>query len=476
MGTPIARRLLRRRRARASPTSARVRPHYPSGGLEALIFFLVLAACVFACWRDVARRAHVRLLMPAWHRPSSSSARASRGAPRPPRCATRGSTGGSSSSAPRTSCPTSGRRCRRATCEGETPREKLLVRPEAFWAEHERRARCSARPAARIDPAAREVELADGRRLAYDKLLVATGGRNRRLPVPGRRASRRARPADDRRLRADPARPPATAGALSSSAWASSAPRWRRPSGSSGSTWSAVEPFASRSSARSGRRSAGRSPSSTASTASWRCYGEGVDAFEGDARVERVVTSSGGRRIECDLAVVGVGIEPAVDVVAGSGVEVDNGILVDELCRTNVEGIFAAGDVANHLHPLFGRRIRVEHWRNAIEHGAAAARSMLGKGVPYAEVHWFWSDQYDANIQYAGHHRAWDELVVRGSSLTSAVRRLLPRRRARRRCRRRRLRPRPATAQALIRARSRSSLRSCATPRSTCGRSCRPSR
>jgi 3-phenylpropionate/trans-cinnamate dioxygenase ferredoxin reductase subunit len=96
-------------------------------------------------------------------------------------------------------------------------------------------------------------------------------------------------------------------------------------------------------------------------------------------------------------------------------VALDNGILVDELCRTSVDGIYAAGDVANHVHPLFGRRIRVEHWRNAIEHGAAAARSMLGKGEPYAEVHWFWSDQYDANIQYAGHHVEWDELVVRGS-------------------------------------------------------------
>ncbi len=59
--------------------------------------------------------------------------------------------------------------------------------------------------------------------------------------------------------------------------------------------------------------------------------------------------------------------------------------------------------------------MRVEHWRNAIEQGAAAARSLLGKGVPYAEVHWFWSDQYDANIQYTGHHTGWDELVVRGS-------------------------------------------------------------
>jgi 3-phenylpropionate/trans-cinnamate dioxygenase ferredoxin reductase subunit len=142
--------------------------------------------------------------------------------------------------------------------------------------------------------------------------------------------------------------------------------------------------------------------------------GEGVQAFEGAGRLERVVTSAG-RVLECDFAVVGLGIEPAVELAEGTAVDVDNGIVVDEYCRASVQGIYAAGDVANHFHPLFGRRIRVEHWLNAIDHGAAAARSMLGKGQPYAEVPWFWSDQYDANLQYAGHHTGWDELVVRGS-------------------------------------------------------------
>jgi 3-phenylpropionate/trans-cinnamate dioxygenase ferredoxin reductase subunit len=77
--------------------------------------------------------------------------------------------------------------------------------------------------------------------------------------------------------------------------------------------------------------------------------------------------------------------------------------------------VYAAGDVAEHFHPIFRERVRVEHWLNAIEQGAAAARNMLGTGEPYAKLHWFWSDQYDANLQYAGHHREWDELVVRGS-------------------------------------------------------------
>ena len=95
--------------------------------------------------------------------------------------------------------------------------------------------------------------------------------------------------------------------------------------------------------------------------------------------------------------------------------EVDNGILVDELCRTNVQGIYACGDVANHFHRVFGRRIRVEHWQNARRQGRAAALSMLGKEEPYDDVHWFWSDQFDVNLQYAGHHTERDDLVVRGS-------------------------------------------------------------
>jgi 3-phenylpropionate/trans-cinnamate dioxygenase ferredoxin reductase component len=139
-----------------------------------------------------------------------------------------------------------------------------------------------------------------------------------------------------------------------------------------------------------------------------------VTGFEGQGRLERVVTRSG-RRIDCDFAVVGVGVEPALDFLSGSGIDLDNGILVDEYCRTNIDGIYAAGDVANHFHPVLRQRLRVEHWQNAMQQGAAAARSMLGRGQPYEPVHWFWSDQYDLNLQYAGYHRQAEQIVVRGS-------------------------------------------------------------
>jgi 3-phenylpropionate/trans-cinnamate dioxygenase ferredoxin reductase subunit len=113
--------------------------------------------------------------------------------------------------------------------------------------------------------------------------------------------------------------------------------------------------------------------------------------------------------------VVGLGVEPVTDLLADTGAGIDNGVVVDEYCRTGVDGIYAAGDVANHYHPVFGRRIRVEHWQNALKQGPAAARNMLEKGEPYEEVPWFWSDQYEYNLQYAGFHTEWDELVVRGS-------------------------------------------------------------
>jgi 3-phenylpropionate/trans-cinnamate dioxygenase ferredoxin reductase subunit len=141
--------------------------------------------------------------------------------------------------------------------------------------------------------------------------------------------------------------------------------------------------------------------------------GHQIAAFEGSGRVEAAVTADG-VRVPCDFAVAGVGIEPAPPAFSGPSVEQANGILVDELCRTSAPDVYAAGDVANHLHPLFGR-VRVEHYNNAEKHGAAAARSMLGSTRPYDYVHSFWSDQYDHKLEYVGHVTKWDDFVVRGS-------------------------------------------------------------
>jgi 3-phenylpropionate/trans-cinnamate dioxygenase ferredoxin reductase subunit len=103
------------------------------------------------------------------------------------------------------------------------------------------------------------------------------------------------------------------------------------------------------------------------------------------------------------------------DIIAGSNVELENGILVDEFCRTNVEGVFAAGDVTNHFHPILNQRMRLEHWHNALNQGPVAARNMMGLTSVHDGIPWFWSDQYDYNLQYAGFAPAYDDFVVRGS-------------------------------------------------------------
>jgi len=143
--------------------------------------------------------------------------------------------------------------------------------------------------------------------------------------------------------------------------------------------------------------------------------GTGVEAIEGAGRVERV-RASDGTMLEADAVLIGVGVAPRTGLAEGV-LDVDDGILVDAGLRTSVEGVFAAGDVANHDHPLLGR-LRVEHWANALEQGPAAARAMLGQEVSYDRVPYFFSDQYDVGMEYAGHSRPDDEVVFRGDPAT----------------------------------------------------------
>jgi 3-phenylpropionate/trans-cinnamate dioxygenase ferredoxin reductase component len=140
---------------------------------------------------------------------------------------------------------------------------------------------------------------------------------------------------------------------------------------------------------------------------------DSVEALEGSGRVERVRTRKG-RVLECDMLVAGIGVLPNTELLAAAGAAVDNGVLVDARCRTSLPDVFAAGDVTNHLHPIFGR-LRVEHWNNGYQQGRAAARSLLGSEQPYDYVHSFWSNQYAHSIQYVGFARTWDRLVFRGS-------------------------------------------------------------
>ena len=137
--------------------------------------------------------------------------------------------------------------------------------------------------------------------------------------------------------------------------------------------------------------------------------GEGVEEITADG-----VIGTSGKAYPADLVVVGVGIEPNVELAANAGVSCENGVVVDEFCRTSAANVFAAGDVANRPDEFSGSRIRAEHFQNAQNQGVAAARNMLGHGEPFREVPWFWSDQYEVNLQTLGHPSASHDRVTRG--------------------------------------------------------------
>jgi 3-phenylpropionate/trans-cinnamate dioxygenase ferredoxin reductase subunit len=263
-----------------------------------------------------------------------------------------------------------------------------------------------------VDPAAHTLALDSGQQLEYQKLLLATGGRNRRLRIPGAQlpgiyylrsvaecdaikheavAGRRATVVGMGFIGCEVAASLTQLGVQVTAVFPGTNPLERVLGEQIGALIGAMH-----------RANGVR-----------LLTGGKVAAFEGAERLESVVLADG-ERVACDFAVVGVGIDPDVSAVASSSIAQDNGILVDERCRSSAADIYAAGDVANHLHPVLGR-IRVEHYNSATHHGAAAARSMLGSAAPFDYIHNFWSDQYEHTLQYAGHATNWDDFVVRGS-------------------------------------------------------------
>jgi len=149
-----------------------------------------------------------------------------------------------------------------------------------------------------------------------------------------------------------------------------------------------------------------------------RC-GVSVASIEGGERVERVHLSDGSE-VDADVVVVGIGVSPVTDWLEGSGVVCDDGVVCDETCQTSLPGVVAAGDVARWHNPLFEETMRVEHWSNAVEMGRAAAERLLagdGQAQPFGPVPFFWSDQYDLKIQFAGRTTGADESRIAHGSL-----------------------------------------------------------
>jgi len=298
----------------------------------------------------------------------------------------------------------------KAYLRGEGRLEDQLVNPPGIYAEKSIQLRLGTRAMA-IDAKKKYVEVEDGERIPYDRLLVATGGRNRPVSIPGAELNgvlqlRTVEESDQIRARAQRGRRAVVVGLgfIGSEVAASlcqlgvevtalapeQAPLAQVLGGEVGDVLAAIH------------REKGVE----------LVLGDSVAAFEGSGRVERVRATSG-RLIECDFVVAGIGIVPNTELLAAAGARVDNGVLVDEHCRTSLPDVYAAGDVTNHQHPIFGR-LRVEHWNNGFQQGKAAARAMLGGARPYDYLHTFWSDQYEHTIEYVGFAKSWDRLVFRG--------------------------------------------------------------
>ena len=294
---------------------------------------------------------------------------------------------------------------------GEVGREKVYIHDEGFYAEHDIELRVG-RTAVRLDTSHREVEVDDGERLYYDRLLLATGSEPRRLAIPGGELDgvlylRSLQDSDALRERLDRGGAVVVIGAGWIGAEVAASARRR------GLDVTLIEPASVPLERVMGVEVGAVYRDIHADHGVRMLMGTGVEAFEGDKAVERVRTT-GGRTLGCDFVVIGVGIQPCIRLAAAAGIEAENGVVVDEHLQTSAPGVFAAGDVANAHHPFYGERIRVEHWANALHQGPAAARNMLGQADGYDRLPYFFSDQYDVGMEYSGFAREWDRVVFRG--------------------------------------------------------------
>ena len=297
---------------------------------------------------------------------------------------------------------------------GKEDKSVIYVHEEGWYAENGVDLRLGVRATA-LDPGAKRVSLADGGTVAYDRLLLATGASPRRLNAPGgdldgvlylRRVG------DSERLQA--------------------ALRGGGQVVTVGGGWIGLEVTAA-------ARQAGCEVTvvEPEPVALYRQLGPELGAVFADLHKEHGVVfrtresvtelrgsggqvtgavTSSGAVLPADLVVVGIGAIPSTGLAADAGLDVGNGVIVDAGLRTSAPDVFAAGDVANAFHPLYGKHIRVEHWANALNGGPAAARSMLGQGISYDAVPYFYSDQYDLGMEAAGFTDpgSYDQVVYRG--------------------------------------------------------------
>lgn len=295
---------------------------------------------------------------------------------------------------------------------GAKGEEKLFFKTEDFYAEQSIDLHLGL-DATSLDTSSNTLALSDGRSLHFDRLLLATGSRVRKLPIPGAdlEGVHYLRTIEDSRAIAESLNGAGRAVIVGAGFIGSEVAAVCKTAGLDVTILEIQpQPMAHILGEQMGAIYANLHTNRGIDLR----LDEGISDIRGSSRAEQVITDKG-TAIDCDLVVIGVGIAPETTLAESAGLQVDSGILIDENCRTSNPDIFAAGDVANWFHPGLGHRIRVEHWDNAANQAGAAAKSMLGSPEPYDPVLYFWSDQYDLNIQYLGHAIEWDEIAVRGN-------------------------------------------------------------
>ncbi|MFC7049298.1 NAD(P)/FAD-dependent oxidoreductase [Emcibacter nanhaiensis] len=296
--------------------------------------------------------------------------------------------------------------------KGDLPLERLYIKPQKFYDDRDVEMKTGVR-VTKIDPAGKTADLDNGESVSWDHLIIATGSHVRKLTCPGHDLGGvhyLRTVADVHGIQADfdGAKDVVVVGGGYIGLEIAAVARQK------GKNVTVLE---------MADRILNRVVAPEMSAFYQRVHEEegvkilcntGVTALEGDGgKVSRVLTGDG-QAFDADLVVVGIGIVPAQELAEAAGIELDNGIKVDEHCRTSAADVFAIGDVTSHPSPLYGRRIRLESVPNAMGQAKITAKAIMGTLEVYDEIPWFWSDQFDMKLQIAGLSAGYDQIVIRG--------------------------------------------------------------
>ena len=297
--------------------------------------------------------------------------------------------------------------CSKDYLAGNAPEDWIPLKPPEFYAQHAITLELGAEVTA-IDAKGRQLTLAGGRNIAFDKLLLATGAEPIRLDIPG---------AGEPHVHV--LRSLADARAIIAAAKAA------RSAVVIGASFIGLEVAASLR-ARELEVHVVAPEQRPMERVLGREFGDFIRGLHEEHGVVfhleetataikgRTVTLKGGTTLSADLVVIGVGVRPRIKLAEAAGLAVDRGVLVNDYLETSAPGIYAAGDIARWPDPHTGDKLRIEHWVVAERQGQAVARNMMGQRARFADVPFFWSQHYDLPINYVGHAEKWDKLEIEG--------------------------------------------------------------